>query len=56
MDDRRELDRMIVEHEVKLRYIERELRELRNALKRIEHILLGMLISILTSLLVNMVK
>jgi lipopolysaccharide/colanic/teichoic acid biosynthesis glycosyltransferase len=54
--DQRDLDRLVVEHEVKLRYMEKELRELRNALKRIEYILLSMLISIITSLLVSVMK
>jgi hypothetical protein len=54
--DQKELDRLIIEHEIKLRYIEKELKELRNALKRIEYILLSMLISIVTSLLVSVIK
>ena len=56
MEDPRDLDRLIIEHEIKLRYIEKELKELRNALKRIEYILLSMLISIVTSLLVSVIK
>ena len=56
MDDRKELDRLIIEHEIKLRYIEKELKELRTSLKRIEYLLLSMLISILTSLIVSVIK
>lgn len=56
MDNRKELDRMIIEHEVKLKYIEKELKELKISLKRIEYILLGMLISIITSLIVSVLK
>jgi hypothetical protein len=52
----RELDRLVIEHEVKLKYIEKELKELRTSLKRIEYLLLGMLISIITSLIVSVVK
>jgi hypothetical protein len=56
LEDRKELDRMIIEHEIKLRYIEKELKELKTSLKRIEYILLSMLISTLTSLIVSVVK
>ena len=56
MVDQRDLDRLIIEHEIKLRYIERELKELKASLRRIEYILLSMLISILTSLIVSVIK
>jgi hypothetical protein len=56
LEGRKELDRLIIEHEVKLRYIEKELKELKTSLKRIEYILLSMLISIITSLIVSVMK
>jgi len=52
----RELDKLVIEHEVKLKYIEKELKELKSSLKRIEYILLSMLISIITSLIVSVIK
>jgi len=56
LEDMRELDKLVIEHEVKLKYIEKELKELKSSLKRIEYILLSMLISIITSLIVSVIK
>jgi hypothetical protein len=56
LDDTRKLDKLVIEHEVKIHYIEKELKELRTSLKRIEYLLLSMLISIITSIIVGAMK
>jgi hypothetical protein len=56
LEGRKELDKLVIEHEVKIHYIEKELKELRTSLKRIEYLLLSMLISIITSIIVGAMK